>query len=413
MTITRKAPSTLRRTALAACLAVTAALPALADTTQLGGVQGVAAANNDFGASLRSAIVVPLQPLVPPVASPVPPRGELRLWMDDHPDRRLPIGAYGRLNVTSSIPGYLMLWTMNARGRVVPIADGMTEGRGVVPVGPQPVRLPTSQRFEITICPPAGQAAWFAVHSDTPIPEAARQRLQHALSDARIDADEGAARFRAIVDATLVSFPDWSARSHTIFYDVVPGGTPHRGCQSTEAAGTPPSPKPAAPTPAPARPTPAFRELRASIVPIDIRLDRAAYRAQQAMRIDVRMPMPCPNLTVLALGAGGAVDVLFPNAHRGNGRPPAAGEVIPLPSPDSGIIFHVRTPPEPGTAERIVALCDPRSDQAMHEWRQEDGATTMLRPNDLRFGVLARAIDTARARGSLLVGEVTYTNLGP
>jgi hypothetical protein len=416
----------VRVAAAAAPLLLGAALllpgdPARADGRLLGGVQGVVGAADEGGLGSRSAFatrsfqVVPaLQPMLPPVAAPArPPESELRLWLEGFPDMRVPIGTRGRLNVAASRPGQLMLWTMAASGAVFPIADGMTAGRDVVAVGPgRTAVLPRDQGFELAMCPPTGQAIWFALHSDGPIPDAARQRLARDLSEARIGEADGAGRFRAVLDRVLAETPGWSARGHTLVYEVLPGPA-DPACAPAPAAAPSAPPEPAAPPPAALPPPggPAFPSLRPTTRPIEVRLDAPAYRAQETMRLEVRVPVACPSLTVLALGAAGAVDVLLPNARPLPGAP-AAHETVRLPSAGSGIELRVRTPSAAGATERVVALCDAGSGQALVRRRDTDGPTTTLLPGEPAFTALARSIEEARSAGRLLVGEASYTNLG-
>jgi hypothetical protein len=126
----------------------------------------------------------------------------------------------------------------------------------------------------------------------------------------------------------------------------------------------------------------------------------------------VRVPVACASLTVVALGAGGAMDVLLPNS-----RPltdtPAPMEVVRVPSSGSGIELRVRTPPAPGAQERVVALCDTGASQPLFQRRQEnDGPTATLWPDDADFLAFTRQVESAIQRGQLLVGLTSYTNLG-
>jgi len=407
--------------------------PSQADRFALGGVQGVASAADEGGLAARSAIttrsaqVVPaLQPVLIPIVAATQPAGELRLWMENFPDMRVPIGTAGRLNVSSSRPGHMMLWSMGATGAVFSIADGITPGRPIVEVGPDRTAiLPSQQGFEIVLCPPAGHAVWFALHSDIPIPAAARDQLARELNGARIAEPEGAARFRAVVERVIADTPNWAARSHTMIYEVLPGPTDSRCAPVPEATpvaapvAAPPV-LPPAPAPAPVQPVqvapsaaaqPALAWIQPSAQPIEVRLSASSFRAQETMRVDVRAPVACPSLTVLALGAGGAVDVLLPNA-RPLASTPAAHETVTVPRIGSGIQLHVRPPPAPGAVERVVALCDTRDAQPIYQRRASDGPTTTLQPSDPDFADLVRRVEEAHRNGRLLVGLVTYTNHG-
>lgn len=382
------------------------AYPALADSRLLGGVQGVVSAVDEGGLGSRAFQVVPtLQPMLPPVVTPAgPPESELRLWLEGFPDMKVPTGTRGRLNVTASRPGQLMLWTMAASGAVFPIADGVTEDRAIVAVGPErPAVLPRDQGFELVMCPPVGQAIWFALHSDGLIPDAARQRLARDLSEARIGEADGAGRFRAVLDRVLAMTPGWSARGYTLVYEVLPGPT-DPACAPGPSAAAPASDLPPSIGPA-------FTSLRPSARPIEVRLDASAYRAQEMIRLEVRAPVACPSLTVLALGAGGAVDVLLPNNRPLPGAP-AAYETVRLPSAGSGLQLRVRTPPAAGVEERIVAVCDMRAGQPLFRRHENDGPTTTLLPGEAALLALSRVIEEAHGAGRLLIGEASYTNLG-
>lgn len=402
------------------------------DPTALGGVQGVVAAQDEAGLGSRSAImtrsaqVVPaLRPVQQPIIAAAQPAGELRLWMEGFPDMRVPVGTVGRLNATASRPGFLMLWTMGATGAVFSIADGITPGRGIIELAPdRTATLPTEQGFEIAICPPAGQALWFALHSDTVIPAAARDRLARELSGARIEEAEGAARFHGIVARVIAETPGWAARSHTMVYEVLPGPADSRCApvpDATPAAAPPPAPPapvaPPVPTPPvqvapPAAPQPALPWLVPGARPIEVRLSATSYRAQDMMRVEVRAPVACPSLTVVALGAGGAVDVLLPNSSPAT-QVPAPMEIIRVPGSGTGLELRVRTPPAPGSLERVVALCDTAASQPIFQRRAEhDGPTSTLRPGDEDFLAFTRQVENANQRGQLLVGLASYTNLG-
>lgn len=384
----------------------------------LGGVQGEHGAKNTADLSVRSFQVAPapLQPLVPPVTTASEPDGVLRLWMDNFPDLRVPMGAVARLHASASKSGYLMLWTMSEAGEVLPIADGAVAGRDIVAVGPdRDAVLPGNAQFELVACPPTGPSVWFALHSDTPIPEAARARLARELEGARVSKADGAARFRKVLDAVIADTPGWRARSYTVFYQITPGTVDTRckvegAASSAPAPMPPPTPSPTpVPTPAPAPPLP---PLPPSVRPVRVDLDSRAYYAQvQPMRITVYPPETCPGLTVLALGAGGAVDVLLPNAET-RAQIPLADAPFAVPMIGGSLALHVRTPPVAGVAERVVALCDPRSSQPLFRRDDSDGPTVTLRPTDPRFAALARTLTEALRSGRLLVGVAEYTNLG-
>lgn len=412
-------------TLLLATSPATSPLAAVPDPSALGGVQGEARADDEAGLASRSALiartaqVVPvLSVLQPQIVSAAKPAGDLRLWMENFPDMRLPIGTLGRLSADASRPGYLMLWTADETGAVFPIADGIIAGRAIVQVGPGRVAtLPSDLGFEIAICPPAGKALWFALHSDTPIPEPARQRLAQEMAGARIAEADGAARFRAVVERVVAATPGWAARSYTLIYEVLPGGPADRHCQVADAVPSPPP----APTPPPTPPRPALPGLAPSSQPVGVRLYRITAGAlveatdfrprEDLIVVEVRAPAACPGLTVLALGAGGAVDVLLPNA-RPRSSPPAASETVRVPAIGSGIQLRVRVPPAPGALERVAALCDTHAQRPLFQRRDTDGPTTTLQPQDPEFTALLRDIEAAQRAGGLLVGVAGYTNLG-
>jgi hypothetical protein len=88
-----------------------------------------------------------------------------------------------------------------------------------------------------------------------------------------------------------------------------------------------------------------------------VRLDRLAYRTGDPVVVTVDSERPC-NLAVLALGAGGLVDVLYPN-RRQSGALAAGGEVV-LPGPGAPMTLNVRGPAGRATAtERVAAVCLP------------------------------------------------------
>lgn len=399
---------------LALCMRAGATPPP--DPLAIGGVQGVMAVQDDPHMSNHSTqVVATLQPVLEPIATPIPPAGTLSLWMEGYTDLRLPIGSLGRLKARASQPGYLMLWTMDETGMVLPIADGMAPGRAIAQVGPNRVAtFPSDQGFEIAVCPPTGQSVWFALHSDLPIPEPARQRLAQELSNARIDQAGGVARFREVVERVVAATSGWAAHSYAVVYTVLPGKADAR-CVTTDAAVPPPPPPAPAPAPTPV-PGPALSGLQPSARPIEVylRLDNRRadnFRANETMTVEVIAPAACPGLTVLALGAGGAIDVLQP-AARPLSRPPAASETVWLPPPGGGIQLIVRVPPAKGATERVVALCDPRSAEPLFQRRAADGPTATLRPQEPEFLALVRKIEEAQRSGRLLVGVAVYTNLG-
>lgn len=384
---------------------------ATAAESLLGGVQGELGARKSSELSVKSFQVAPgpLQPLVPSVVTPDEPDGTLRLWMQNFPDLRVPLGTVARLHASASKHGYLMLWTMSQAGEVLPIADGAAPGREIVAVGPdRDAVLPSDARFVLIACPPTGLSVWFALHSDSPIPETARARLARALEGARVSEAEGADRFRKVLGAVIADTPGWRARSYTLFYEIMPGPL-DSNCKVEGAAA--PTPTPPVP-PTPPAPLPSLPPLAPSARPVHVELNRHDYRVRSdQMSITVWTPETCPGLTILALGAGGAVDVLFPNAETRD-QPPVANAAFAVPSFGGSLSLHVRTPPRPGVDERVVALCDPRTGKPLFQRNDKDGPTVTLLPTDPRFASLAQTLTEAVGSGRLLAGEARYVNLG-
>lgn len=413
---------------LAVIVGMGASPPVRAEVSALGGVQGVIRGIDDAGLGNFSIQVVPaLKPAFDGANTPEPTGEKPELLMPGFPDRRVPIGTVGRLHVRLDQPGWLMVWSLAADGAVFPIADGLEPGRRIIRMVPgKDSVIPNDSGFELTVCPPAGQAMFLVLHSQTEPPPDVLRDLRTVMPAVRLQDEGGTARLIDELRRVMANAPGWAARTWPFGYTVTPGNADRR-CSTAAAlpppaAALPPAPPrpepPVAAAPPPpavaARPRPqpqqpALAWLKPSAKPIAVKLQQTLYRDGDTMVVGVVPPLACPSLMVLALGAGGAIDVLMPNLETSGGLV-RAYETVTVPSPGSKLRLRVRNPPQPNTKERIVAVCDRNTDRPAARRLEGDGETVTLRPGEARFVDLERVLVAARDAGSLLVGEMFYTN---
>lgn len=350
----------------------------------------------------RSLTAVQKDTVLNPVASADPFVGGVQLWLDRN-DNRYAAGERARVFLAADQGAYVQLLTVGATGAVEWLYPAEKVDAPMVPRWIQPGRtlvLPQeADAFYYRMDPPAGASVLYAIVSSSPLPDEARAALRPQIAEAGRSGDLAA--IRAAIAGFADRYPAWRMRTVALPYDIV----------DAPSAAAAPAPSPA-PPPAPAGPSPALPWLRPGspgAPPLTVQLNAQAYAAGASVAVKVRTEIGC-SLMVLALGAGGQADLLYPNLISPEPRLPAGTE-LRIPPSGSELVLRVRGPSgrEP-ERERVVAVCMPPDLPRLTDRTPTRASPTLsFPPGSPELAVL----DGLRERlGALVVAEASYV-VGP
>lgn len=334
--------------------------------------------------------------LVPPAdPGPLPFPERLCAWLD-RADARYAFGDTVQIGAESASAAFVQVLGAGADGRPVWLfPPASLAASGAVPTDAETLRpgvplllpRPEAHRFVLRIREPAGAALAFVIASVRPMPPPLRDRLKAGLENA----PDAAASHRALrreLAAIAREEPGLRLRHVGLPYVAEPGGTP--------AAQAPP----AAPTRAlewlPA--TPGWERDLGFASP------SRSFAAGQRLTLRVRTERPC-QLLVLALGNGGQIDVLYPNARQAG--PLGARSEIELPAPGADLRLRLRGPRfDAEEEERILAIARPIGATPLLPAPEPGVATLSFPPDGAPGRALAGILRAPEAER--VVGEFRY-----
>ena len=334
--------------------------------------------------------------LVPPAEpGPLPFPGRLRAWLN-RADACYRFGDTAQIGVESTVAAFVQVLGADADGRPVwlfpPDVPGVpgafpTEAEAVRPDVPLLLPRPEVHRFVLRIGKPAGAELVFVIASVRPMPLSMRNRLKAALGGAQ----DVAASQRALREGLSLIAREAPELRLT-----------HVGLPYTAEPRGPPVPH--APSAAPARALewlPATAEWEHGLA---LALPSRSFAAGERLTLRVRTERPC-QLLVLALGNGGQIDVLYPNARQA--RPLDAREEIEVPGPGADLRLRLRGARfDEAEEERLLVIARPVGATPPFP-PPEPGVATLSFPADSASG---RALaDMLRApEAGRVVGDVRY-----
>jgi hypothetical protein len=281
--------------------------------------------------------LVPLQ-----TPGPLPFVGRIHAWLD-RADHRYAIGDSAQIGVETDTEGHVQILGVGAQGKPVWLfpPDVLPEGRPGIPADPaqlvagRPMVFPRPEidRFVLRLRGPTGAALAFVIVTAEPFTRVMRDRLVERMAAAP-DA-VGANRLLPEELAAIARENPALRLAHL--------GMPYLVDEVGAAA---------------ASPGPALGWLRPrGAAPPGLLLAQRAWRAGDRLTARLRAERPC-QLTVLALGQGGMIDVLYPNLRQQGAL--AAGQEVALPPPGADLRLRLRGPnASAAEEERIVAIAQP------------------------------------------------------
>lgn len=425
----------MKRSTIAPILFATAAAllltgPARADGAGLGGVVGVIRSTVDTidPALFRMMTPVLKDAATKPIETERPFEGALDLWMD-HADRRYAPGDMARVFLTAEHGAYVQLLTVAADGRAEWLYPADRLGLPSEPQRIEPgvtLALPrSSDAFYYRMDPPFGPAVLQVIASSAPLPADVRAAAARDLVEAGRSGGDPA--IRAVLTGLAQRYPEWKMRTRSVVYEIAAAAP----IAETPKPATPPPPTPTPASPTPASPTPASPTTPTPPTPIAalgwltpgnstqgrlaVQLDKPAYPTGGSVVVTVHAAAGC-RLLVMALGAGGAVDLLYPNAVQpdpASAIPAQSPEIdLTLPKPGSELHLHTRGPATAeAQRERVVAMCWP-GDGPMPITAAPSRASPTLTflPGSTELAALEALRDQA---AGLVSAEAAYTVAGP
>lgn len=338
---------TRRRLALLTGLVLAPRLPGgqaqpLAPRRSLGGVVGELDRDIAPPLLLTRAMHPELVALVPPQApGPLPFPGRVNAWLD-RAEHRYQIGDRAQIGVETDTAGHVQILGVSAAGRPVWLfpADVLSGGQPGVPSSPmalapgQPAVLPRPDRdgFELRLRGPVGDALVFVIVTAEPFTRAMRDRLSQRMA-AALDAASANRLLPQELAAIAREMPTLRLTHLGLPYRVEEAPAvvppPGRALEWVQRRGTGP----------------------------DLLLVQRAYRAGDRLAVRLRA-RNASQLTVIALGQGGMIDVLYPNLRQGGAL--AAGQELALPPPGADLRLRLRGPDGRAVEdERIAAISQP------------------------------------------------------
>jgi hypothetical protein len=280
--------------------------------------------------------------LVPPEApGPLPFPGRVHAWLD-RAEHRYAIGDVAQIGVEAETAGHVQILSVSAEGRPVWLLppDTLPADRRGIPPDPVPIAAgravvfprPDADGFVLRLRGPIGDALAFVIVTAEPFTRSLRDRLAERLAAAP---DPAAANrlLREELAAIARGAPGLRLLHLGLPYRVEPpaGAVPPRGRALDWL-----QPRGAGP---------------------ELLLGQRAYRAGERLAVRLRAARAC-QLTVLALGQGGMIDVLYPNLRQHGAL--AAGQELALPAPGADLRLRLRGPDGAAVEEeRLVAIAQP------------------------------------------------------
>ncbi|SFL13280.1 DUF4384 domain-containing protein [Falsiroseomonas stagni] len=331
--------------------------------------------------------------LVPPHdPGPQPFPGQVHAWLD-RAERRYALGDLAQIGVETTAPGYVQIVGISATGRpewLFP-PDSLPGDRRGMPQDPAEVAAgsplmfprPGIDNFTLRLREPAGEAMVFVIVTSQPFTRSLRDRVVQ-----RIGATASATEANRLLPQELATIAR-EMPALRLTHHGVPYVTEARevGVRAVGAALDW------------VRPTPGAGRMLAVLG------DRRVFRAGERLMLRLRAEEPC-QVTVLALGQGGMIDMLLPNLRQPGML--AAGQELTLPPGGSDLRLRLRGPrAAPSEDERILAISQPLGRPPVLSVPPESGqATRTIAPDSAAAQNLAAAL--RGGQGRLVVADWTY-----
>lgn len=288
--------------------------------------------------------------LVPPAEpGPLPFPGRLRAWLN-RADARYAFGDTAQIGVESTVAAFVQILGARADGRPVWLfppdslaADTVpTEAEVVRPDVPLLLPQPELHRFVLRIREPAGAALAFVIASVQPMPLPLRNRLK-----ARLEGTPDAAGSQRALREELAAIAREAPELRLTHVGLPYVSEPESGAPMTQATSVKTLARALDWLPA----TEGWEHILGLASP------SRSFVAGQRLVLRVRTERPC-QLLVLALGNGGLIDVLYPNARQAG--PLDARSEIELPASGADLRLRLRGARfNEAEEERILAIARP------------------------------------------------------
>jgi hypothetical protein len=325
----------------------------------------------------------------------------------DRPGQQYPVGSFARIAVSADEGAYVQVLTVDHDGAVDWLYPLDAAGRLASPARPEPretLWLPgEAEGFAYCADRPAGAAAIYVIAASTALTDADQRRVNEALVAAGLRG--GISGAHDALESLARLYPHWRMRSAVTAYEVldVPGAScpPRLAAASTPDKAAPPPP----PVPVTTPPL-AWLDVDDPARLLRVELDQARYAAGAPVAIKVTADGPC-RLLVLALGSGGMIDELYPNARQPGGE--TFGGALAIPG-STGLELHTMgTKSARDAEERVVGLCVPEGHMPALPTPSDDAPTARLAPDSAE----AKALDALRPLIADLHPAVVRYTVGP